>query len=112
MLQAAGFEMTSTESGEKSLVLAASGIGGGFQDVLTWLSNTVETCKVFARVRVGVEDAGICAECAVQVRLPTGATVAGGFMRGDRLRHVRDFAACYFTEDRHALLCHMCFTCS
>lgn len=96
--------MSSTEGGEKALVLSASDTGN-FQDVLSWLSNTVETCKGFARARGGVTDTGICAECTVQVRLPTGATTAGGFMRGDQLRHVRDFAACYFTEDRFALLC-------
>ena len=81
---------------------------GNLQIALHWLENTVVTCKAFARSKVPPasaplaedDDRVICADCTISVRLPTGASVLGGFMRGDRLSDVRSFAACQFTDDR------------
>jgi len=63
---------------------------------LQWLENTILTCRTCATT-----SRPVCAECTIIVRLPTGASVSGGFMRGDKLHHIRSYACCYFTSQRY-----------
>merc|ERR1719223_523401 len=42
----------------------------------------------------------ICAECIVHIKLPTGSTVCGGFLKTDKLANVRSFASSYFTREK------------
>lgn len=63
-----------------------------------WLKNTISTCRVCA---ASCTTRPICAECTIVIRLPTGASVSGGFMRGDKLHHVRSYACCFFTSQRY-----------
>lgn len=99
VLQAAGFEWSVNTEGEKIVVFGREGGEVHLTDALLWLRSTVDTCKRFAKAKSAL-DGDICADCVVQVRLPTGTTVSGGFMRGDLLQDVRDFAACYFNSIR------------
>ena len=41
-----------------------------------------------------------CAECTIQLRLPTGLSVTGGFASTDRLSAVLSFACCFFRSDK------------
>ena len=94
LLAGIGFVCCSSDTGEKflsgDLVKVES-----IEVALSWLDNTVKTCKSFC-----LSDQRQCAECIVQVRLPTGNSVNGGFLRSETLRDVRDFAACYFISER------------
>lgn len=101
-LQALGFRHETDSAGCKVLKLHLETDSKDMtQHVLAateWLANTTATCVEMAGAH-GTGDKPCC-ECIIQVRLPTGATVSGGFMRGDSLQDVRDFACCYFSEDR------------
>ncbi len=67
---------------------------------LQWLENTILTCRSCATSSTTTTSRSVCAECTIVVRLPTGASVSGGFMRGDNLHHIRSYACCYFTSQR------------
>lgn len=67
---------------------------------LQWLENTISTCRSCATSSTTGTSRSGCAECTIIVRLPTGASVSGGFMRGDKLHHIRSYACCYFTSQR------------
>lgn len=76
-----------------------------------WLTNTISTCRLcsYSVARAGKDS---CSECTIVIRLPTGASVSGGFMRGDKLYHVRSFACCYFIKERYVVLFIFCKFCS
>lgn len=76
-----------------------------------WLTNTVSTCKSCAASSLTASGSTICAECTIVVRLPTGASVSGGFMRGDKLHHIRSYACCYFTSQRFVFDCDIHYIC-
>lgn len=67
---------------------------------VSWLRNTLSTCQLCASSTRIVSSGDTCAECTIVIRLPTGASVSGGFMRGDKLDHVRSFACCHFVDER------------
>lgn len=105
-LLAAGFVAQADESGGKILKFAENALDvDAHQPLLSaveWLKNTVSSCVDLHASKVAVtDDDAPCCECVIQLRLPTGATASGGFMRGDTLQDVRDFAACYFHPDRY-----------
>ena len=41
-----------------------------------------------------------CAECTIQLRLPTGLSVTGGFASTDPVSAVLSFACCFFRSDK------------
>jgi hypothetical protein len=43
-----------------------------------------------------------CAEGIIQIRLPTGLTVSGGFSRTDSGSSVLSFACCFFRPDKYS----------
>lgn len=101
-----GFQTTVDEQGTKvlRLTIETSEIVEAVENLqigLHWLTNTVSTCRtcVSRSILLG-NGLSSCAECTIVVRLPTGVAVTGGFMRGEKLHHVRSFACCYFVEAR------------
>lgn len=101
-LAAVGFSGAMNDQGDK--VLQIQGDTSALDDALLWLHSTCDTYRKFLDVKgSGLEDS--CADTEVQIRLPTGSSVLGGFMKGDRLRDVRSFAACYFTDERYGGNC-------
>lgn len=75
---------------------------------LDWLKKNIETCISVAKCKAKDENSkkvalqqGTCAECVIQLRLPTGKTVCGGFMQTDTLANVRSFAGSFFTQDKY-----------
>lgn len=96
-LIAVGFEVRN-ENENKVLFFPHDSVGlQSLETGLTWLINTVHTCK-------GCSDptnlSHGCAQCIISVRMPTGSSVLGGFMKGDKLSDVRSFACCYFMQER------------
>jgi hypothetical protein len=65
---------------------------------LDWLKETVETIAQQA-----ANESSACAEYVVQIRLPTGAKVSGGFTRNESILAVESFARTYFEKDREDL---------
>mmetsp|Transcript_1646 Transcript_1646/g.3853 ORF Transcript_1646/g.3853 Transcript_1646/m.3853 type:complete len:241 (+) Transcript_1646:47-769(+) len=100
-LLAAGFKSSCDEQGIKVLTLDESTTADMLRESTSWLDGTVATCEVYANAKVGL-GAAVCADCTIQVRLPTGNIVFGGFMRGDTLDDVRRYAGCYFLLARSA----------
>lgn len=98
---AVGFELR-TENENKMLVYSDDDAGlDGLETGLSWLVNTINTCKQFGSQQAGAgSDTAGCAQCVINIRLPTGSSVLGGFMRGDKLRDVRSYACCYFLRER------------
>jgi len=74
------------------------------RESMVWLETTVQDCLNLrvSRISKSVElsDNDPCAECLVQIRLPTGSTVTGGFMGNDLLLDIKSFARSFFTELR------------
>jgi hypothetical protein len=75
---------------------------------LRWLQSTVETCiEMYGSHESGSGSSqSSCCAYTIQLRLPTGDTIVGGFMPYDTLRDVKSFAECYFHENR----CHVKLT--
>jgi hypothetical protein len=81
-----------------------------------WLNNTIATCTQFYQVKQASSSTSssspkpsgpehqIPADSLIQLQLPTGKTVIGGFMKGDLFFDVWKFACSYFTADRHDLV--------
>jgi hypothetical protein len=97
-LVAAGFGHAVTDSGEKVLKFDDTHVEP-LQHALEWLRNTCGTCKEFL-LSNGKRQQAPCCDCEIQIRLPIGTSVTGGFMKGDTLQDVRNFVACYFTNER------------
>ena len=74
------------------------------EDCLEWLSSTVQDCvelwkiKKSRNLRLTEDDS--CAECVIQIKLPTGISVSGGFMGNDLFLDVKNFAKAFFNEQR------------
>lgn len=68
---------------------------------ISWLTETVHVFIERAQKRsVGENDQ--CAECILQLRLPTGQSVQGGFHKNEKMSEVLGYACCYFLEDRRS----------
>lgn len=95
---------TDTESGKVLRLDCPAGAENAIIDNLSagqsWLRNTLSTCQLCASSGMIASGGDVCAECVIVIRLPTGASVTGGFMRGDKLDHVRSFACCHFVNER------------
>lgn len=65
---------------------------------MDWLNDTVKVCLEMKQSRNIAIDAP-CAECHIQIRLPTGAVVSGGFMRTDLVKDVLSYSHCFFQEN-------------
>ena len=100
-LLAAGFAAQTDPQGNKILkymtVSSAQNWVESLSLALQWLRNTVTSCL---DLHGSKQADSACCECVLQLRLPTGVSVYGGFMRGDTLHDVSDYAACYFRADR------------
>lgn len=70
------------------------------EEAIAWLNTTVDTCLRMTERSSTTQSTDCCAECIIHLRLPTGATVAGGFMKNDMLSSVLSFACCFFQHDR------------
>lgn len=75
---------------------------------LLWLENTVQTTLRFLEQKATSTTASsgstalrnIPAQTIIQLKLPAGKVVLGGFLLGDRLSDVRRFASSFFAADR------------
>ena len=66
-----------------------------------WLDETVNTCLLGAESRSGTAGSNQpCADCIVQIRLPIGTSVTGGFFFSDTVQDVLGFVQCYFKPTR------------
>jgi hypothetical protein len=63
---------------------------------LEWLENTIKTCEGFSKLNLG----RMCCQCLVNIKLPTGTTICGGFLAGDTLRDVLNFAKSCFVREK------------
>lgn len=95
-LFAIGFVSETDTEGAKLLKLTDTNL---LASGLEWLRNTATVCYDFA-VAKGDKASSNCCECVIQVRLPTGQSVSGGFMKGDLLQDVKEFVLSYFQESR------------
>lgn len=68
---------------------------------LEWLNNTVTTCVDLQASIESHSASKACCECVIQLKLPTGTVVSGGFMCCDTLDEVLNFARSYFTNERY-----------
>lgn len=69
---------------------------------LDWLNKNIDVCLEMSAAR-GASSDEVCAECVVQLLLPTAAAVCGGFMCTDVMRSVLSFAKCHFTGERYPI---------
>ena len=110
-LNAAGFEMAVNDGGEKVMRLPESVEVASLQLALSWLNDNVATClqyaaarsfpsSSFAAVSAAAAKASPCAECTIQIKLPTGTSAAGGFARNEPVSAVLDFAKTFFALER------------
>ena len=95
----------------KVFVLDQSVARSHLERSLNWLQSTVETCLdmlVFRRsqsdyVYEDAEDdqSNQCASVIIQIKLPTGQSICGGFMPYDTVGDIVSYVSCYFTADRY-----------
>lgn len=97
-LNAVGFDSKIIE-GEKMLCLDPNLIES-LETSLHWLVTTIQTCKEMALCR-SARTTDPCCECIIQIKLPTGSSVCGGFMANDLVSDVISFARCFFRRDRY-----------
>jgi PUB domain len=100
-LRAAGFKTRSVED-KKVLQLDEKEDGVEIMEIeeaVSWLNSTVDSCLRMAEMGKR-KSTDCCAECIIHLRLPTGATVAGGFMKTDLVSSVLSFACCFFQHER------------
>ena len=74
------------------------------EDSMEWLCSTVQDCIELWKLRK-LNDSKLtendsCCECIIQIKLPTGTTVSGGFMKNDLFMDIKLFARSYFHRDR------------
>lgn len=113
-LAAIGF-ISITKDGEKYLSLYENNGGNvdntinikKIEDGVIWLNETVETCLLMSNITANSKNLAQsknvitpCAECIIQIRLSTGQSVIGGFMREDKVIDVLSFAQTFFKADR------------
>lgn len=74
------------------------------EDCLEWLSSTIQDCNELWKIRKlrnpRLTQEESCAECIIQIKLPTGINVSGGFMGNDLFLDVKNFAKGFFSEQR------------
>jgi hypothetical protein len=107
-LLAVGFQIQNDETGAKILVLPTQDDNiheiSLIQVALDWLCCTAASCVAIGQQRQKLvydeNKSTVCCDCIIQIRLPTGTIVSGGFMSGDTLRDVLHFASCYFQTNR------------
>eukprot|EP01035_Chromulina_nebulosa_P039032 gene39032-52736_t len=72
------------------------------EDCLEWLSSTVQDCVELWKIKqsrnLQLTEEESCAECIIQIKLPTGISVSGGFMGNDLFLDVKNFAKSFFNE--------------
>lgn len=100
-LQAVGFRtIRVSETNHNASFLQDVNISS-LNDSIEWLENTISTCKVCQTTQLNIiENTTVCAECTIQIKLPNGSIIQGGFLKSDKMNDVRSFAACYFVDDR------------
>ncbi len=87
-MAALGFELRTGVCGEKCYVLDRGAlVHAELEDAASWLRETAATCCELAASR-GASRSEPCAECVVQVRLPTGLSVQGGFSQRDDMQQL------------------------
>ena len=64
---------------------------------LQWLDSTLDTCLQLCETKSDTESA---AESIIQLQLPTGQIVYGGFLVADTLGDIRSFAQTYFQPEK------------
>lgn len=100
MLVGLGFVAQIDEAdGEKYLVLPAEEEQASLEAALCWFNDTVESISQQA-----MNDSDPCAECIVNVKLPTGNQVQGGFLRHESILAVVSFIELYFNEEKKGKL--------
>eukprot|EP01041_Mallomonas_annulata_P003362 gene3362-6656_t len=100
-LNAVGFKSTNA-SDQKILVLEMDeviDIEPLVDNAITWLNDVVKSCYEMVTVS-GRTLTDTCAQCIIQLRLPTGQSVQGGFLLDDILLDVLNFGKCFFIESR------------
>jgi len=65
-----------------------------------WLADTISTCESIMTNTHSPKVAETCADCIINIKLPTGTTVCGGFLKEDKLLDVLTYACSYFDKDR------------
>ena len=55
-----------------------------------WLNDTLSNCEVQTK-----NNNESCADCVLNIKLPTGTSVYGGFMKHEKLIDVLSYASCY-----------------
>ena len=101
-LKVMGFTEVTKSSGEKHLELEWDKQGKDIDTLKLgkdWLVSTCDAYKTF-HTNAGREDDELLAECTIQLRMPTGQTITGGFMQSDSLAQVHKFAQSYFVKAR------------
>jgi hypothetical protein len=110
-LLAVGFLIKIDETGTKMLVLPIQENHteeiNTIHVALDWLNSTSASCVIIGqkkknqKLSCNENKSTVCCDCIVQIRLPTGTVVTGGFMCGDTLRDVLHYTTCYFQTDRY-----------
>ncbi len=111
LLTCLGFVARVDEAGERYLELLPQkedstggeptifSVDDSLQANLSWLQTTAETISQQA-----VHDGSPCAEFILQIRLPTGTKVIGGFLKDETIMAVVSFVKTFFSEDRRVVL--------
>lgn len=100
-MQAMGFEVKDEDNNgniERMFVLRPEEVRN-VPSGLDWLSETVEVCKKLI-AKKGKGPKTYAATCLVQIKLPHGGSVQGGFMTRDTIRDVKSFVQHFFVEER------------
>lgn len=114
LLHALGFRQRVNDENITVLVLEEGKIGKDLQyhlsSVKDWLKHNFPIFRTFAATGLTTDRSGssssigsserICCDIVVNVRLPTGSTVSGGFLAGDTIVDVIQFVSTYFASDR------------
>ena len=108
ILIATGFENVSDSAGNRCFVLQGCDLDEMIATLIAtreWLQDTLLSLVTIAS-RTGRAENEPCCDIVVQIKLPTGKLVQGGFLRDDLLEDVRSYASSYFLEDRQLFLFH------
>lgn len=74
------------------------------RESLEWMNSTISDCMTLWNMRKSlnpkISEEDPCAECILQIKLPTGTSVSGGFLSTDKLLDVQLFAKAFFNPER------------
>jgi len=103
VLAAVGFRPSLDDEGVKVLRIPPDldneQLSSSLLESLEWIDRTVATCIECVKDGDGGNDIP-CAECVINLKLPTGASVFGGFWREDKIQDIVSYASTYFVKER------------